>query len=352
MLTNINPGQIWLDTNGNRIQAHGGSIFYEDGYYYWYGEDKSHTRKKGKIWTWGIRCYRSEDLMNWEDLGHIIKPEPEKPDSIFHPNRRMDRPHIIKNKKTGKYVLWLKFNDKAHFSILTSNNLLGPYCLQKAFFQPDGRKVGDFDLVVDAETDAGYLYVELDHKEVLVYKLSEDYLDVTNESTVIYSGLNPPFSREGVTYFAHDGKHYLLTSGMIGYVPNPSEVAVADDYMGPFTVLGDPHVDDTSSASFNSQASCAFRVEGTEQIVVMADRWVPDYVMTKERYDGFVRAIGSRYNKSLKPSLKDMVTMLSSPMMGSANTSIATYVWLPVEWEGEIPRIFWKEEWKPEVKER
>ena len=24
--TSIRPGQVWLDTNGNRIQAHGGSI--------------------------------------------------------------------------------------------------------------------------------------------------------------------------------------------------------------------------------------------------------------------------------------------------------------------------------------
>ena len=33
----IRPGQVWLDTNGNRIQAHGGSIIYVDGVYYWYG---------------------------------------------------------------------------------------------------------------------------------------------------------------------------------------------------------------------------------------------------------------------------------------------------------------------------
>lgn len=59
---------------------------------------------------------------------------------------------------------------------------------------------------------------------------------------------------------------------MMGYVPNPSEVVVTDDWMGPFTVLGDPHVDDKSSASFSSQASCAFTAAGTDQIVVMADR--------------------------------------------------------------------------------
>ena len=40
----IRPGQVWLDTNGNRIQAHGGSIIYVDGVYYWYGENKEKTR--------------------------------------------------------------------------------------------------------------------------------------------------------------------------------------------------------------------------------------------------------------------------------------------------------------------
>ena len=37
------PGKIWLDTNGNRIQAHGGSVMYIDGTYYWYGENKEKT---------------------------------------------------------------------------------------------------------------------------------------------------------------------------------------------------------------------------------------------------------------------------------------------------------------------
>ena len=39
----IFPGQPWLDTNGNAIQAHGGAVYYEDGVYYWYGENKEHT---------------------------------------------------------------------------------------------------------------------------------------------------------------------------------------------------------------------------------------------------------------------------------------------------------------------
>ncbi len=42
----IRPGCEWLDTEGKRIEAHGGTMYCEDGVYYWLGEDKSHTRKK------------------------------------------------------------------------------------------------------------------------------------------------------------------------------------------------------------------------------------------------------------------------------------------------------------------
>ena len=35
----IRPGQVWLDTAGKRIPAHGGSVMYHEGAYYWYGEN-------------------------------------------------------------------------------------------------------------------------------------------------------------------------------------------------------------------------------------------------------------------------------------------------------------------------
>ena len=37
----IYPGELWLDTKGERIQAHGGAVYYENGTYYWYGENKT-----------------------------------------------------------------------------------------------------------------------------------------------------------------------------------------------------------------------------------------------------------------------------------------------------------------------
>lgn len=75
MYHSIRPGQVWLDTEGKRIQAHGGSVMYIDGVYYWYGENKEKTVGDGKYWHWGVRCYTSTDLYNWEDKGLIIEPD-------------------------------------------------------------------------------------------------------------------------------------------------------------------------------------------------------------------------------------------------------------------------------------
>lgn len=34
------PGEVWRDTGGNPINAHGGGLLFYNGVYYWYGEYK------------------------------------------------------------------------------------------------------------------------------------------------------------------------------------------------------------------------------------------------------------------------------------------------------------------------
>lgn len=128
----IKPGKVWLDTEGKRIQAHGGQVFYENGKYYWIGENKDHTLGEDETWAWGIRLYSSTDLYNWHDEGLIVEPDLENKDSILHPLRHMDRPHILFNEKTKKYVIWIKFCDEAHYAILTSDKLKGKYEIVKS----------------------------------------------------------------------------------------------------------------------------------------------------------------------------------------------------------------------------
>lgn len=70
---------------------------------------------------------------------------------------------------------------------------------------------------------------------------------------------NPPYVREATAHFKRNGKHYLITSGTTGYLPNPSEVAVADTWHGPYEVLGNPHVGDTTQTSNQSAENPVFK---------------------------------------------------------------------------------------------
>lgn len=340
----IRPGRVWLDDAGKRIEAHGGSVIRVDGTYYWYGEDKSHTDGKSKIWTWGVRCYSSHDLVTWHDEGYLVDPELNNPASPFFPERRLDRPHIIR-RPDGQFVMWCKFSDTGSFTILTAPQILGPYTQVKDGYQPQNRHIGDFDLYVDP-SGHGYLFTDADHTDSLAYRLDDAMTGVEGEPVTIYHGLHAPKSREGLCHFVHDGRHYLLTSGMSGYVPNPSEIAVADDPMGEWTVLGDPSVDDPSGATFNSQASCVFDA-GNGRLIMMADRWVPDYVMTQAKTDALGRVISAHFDHSIKVGPQDIALLQGAPLGGNADTSKAVYVWLPIDFDSQMPQIRWKDAWKP-----
>lgn len=126
----IKPGKPWLDTNGNRIQAHGGSVLYADGKFYWYGENKEKTTGPHGIWQWGVRLYSSGDLYNWKDEGIICLPELNDKTSPLHPESMMDRPHILYNKKTKKYVMWLKIMEsdfEQYMAVAVCDSIKGPF---------------------------------------------------------------------------------------------------------------------------------------------------------------------------------------------------------------------------------
>ena len=72
MLKSFTPGKVWTDEQGFRIQAHGGCIFYENGTYYWYGENKEKTLPGTRIWHYGVKMYSSKDLYNWKDEGMLM----------------------------------------------------------------------------------------------------------------------------------------------------------------------------------------------------------------------------------------------------------------------------------------
>lgn len=344
----VYPGQIWLDTKGERIQAHGGAVFYENGTYYWYGENKEYTNGQNGVWTWGIRAYCSTDLCNWKDLGLIIPPVLDDPDSSLYPARYIDRPHILYCRKSRKYVCWIKLSGaEAAFVILEAESLLGPYTLIEEFYRPGGLEAGDFDLVCDEKANKAYLYFEANHDLIVCMQLSEDYRKAEKKISTQYKGLKPPFTREAPALFEADGKKYMITSGMTGYIPNRSDCAGSNDWEKPFCSIGNPHISDLSDASFNSQISKIFPVEGTRDLfIAMGDRWVPEYLLDAKLADVFTRAVASHYNpEDYQVTEEEQKIFDESPDLEAANTSIADYVWLPVRIVDGKAEIRWYDVW-------
>lgn len=343
----IYPGRVWRDINGRRIQAHGGAIFYEDGIYYWYGENKERTDGNCPVWTWGIRAYRSTDLYNWEDMGLIIPPYFSDENAPLHPTSHADRPHIIKCTVTDKYVCWIKHcGDGACFTVLQADAFAGPYEVKQHHYRPFGYEVGDFDIAISNGT--AYLYMDADHRGVVTLRLSTDYLTAEEEICWQYKDLYAPFCREGIAVTKHDGKWFMLTSGMTGYVPNKSDSAVADAPDQPFVSIGNPHVDDASNASFNSQISQLFKVPSKKDLwIALADRWVPDYPVDAKLADILERCTAQRFEpERYKTTPEEAQILTQSPMLDSADTSRADYVWLPLTFEGGVPKIHWHDSWK------
>lgn len=349
----ITPAKPWLDTDGNKIHAHGGSVLYADGTFYLYGENKEKSTAGSGIWHRGVRMYSSKDMYNWKSEGIIVPPETADDKSPLHYAQYLDRPHILYNEKTKKFVMWIKLMHKENLTVqsmvvLTADSVTGPYTFVK-HFQPLGMSSGDFDLVKDEETKKAYIYFDKVHSEMICADLSEDYTDVTGTFS---SHLPQPFCplvREAPAFFKRNGKMYLLTSGTTGYFPNPTECAVSASYHGPWENIGTVHENDTERLSFRSQISSVFKHPKKKDLyIALADRWLVN--IPKDLPHNFFEVILSYNDPSQKPLIPkaeyDRILECTRPDV--RDISKAEYVWLPIFFDGDRPYIKWLDSWKIE----
>jgi hypothetical protein len=151
----IFPGAVWKDINGNAINAHGGGITYYEGKYYWYGENKGDsTYRLDRVSSWecwwaeagGVSCYSSENLVDWKFEGLALPATPDDTLSDLHPSQVIERPKVIYNDKTGKFVLWMHIEspdyEKAHAGVAVSDSPLGPFTYLGSF-KPNGQDCRD-----------------------------------------------------------------------------------------------------------------------------------------------------------------------------------------------------------------
>ena len=307
-------GEIWLDTDGNPINAHGGGILYHNGRYYWYGE-----YKKGKTvlpdWaTWecyrtdvtGVGCYSSPDMKEWKFEGIVLPAEPDDPDSDLHPSKVLERPKVVYNPKTGKFVMWAHVESadysKAAAGVAVADTPTGPFKYLGSF-RPNNAMSRDQTVFVDDDGRAYHVYSSEGNATMYISELTDDYLRPTGRYTRNFINQG----REAPAVFKHDGKYYILSSGCTGWDPNAAQIAVADSMFGKWTVLGNPCTGPDADKTFYGQSTYVQPVHGKKDLyVAMFDRW----------------------NKTDLPDSR--------------------YVWLPVDFSEGKPSIAWNNEWNPD----
>lgn len=97
------PGAIWKDTDGVHINAHGGGILLHNGIYYWYG---THMHENTAAALKGVGVYSSANLYDWKNEGIALEVFPEGSGRKIESGCLIERPKVLFNEKTGKFVMW------------------------------------------------------------------------------------------------------------------------------------------------------------------------------------------------------------------------------------------------------
>ena len=194
------PGQVWLDADGHPIQAHGGGVLLHDGVYYWYGENKNGpTLNKNRVDVIGISCYSSCDLYRWKFEGLALKAVPDDASHDLHPNRVCERPKVVYNEKTRKFVMWVHIDDAkyqaARTGVAVADRPAGPFRYVGSF-RPNGGESRDMTVFQDDDGKAYVVFGSGWHTHVQIAELTDDYLQPSGVYTNHFQRPGPPTGRE------------------------------------------------------------------------------------------------------------------------------------------------------------
>ena len=121
--TKVVNGRMWIDENGKSVQAHGAGFVLVGDTWYMIGEDRANS------WQPDVNMYSSKDLQHWTFEGKIIENRKTHPD--LGTRRFIERPKILWNRKTGKFVVWCHYEGRIYgaseAAVFVSDKVTGPY---------------------------------------------------------------------------------------------------------------------------------------------------------------------------------------------------------------------------------
>ena len=354
--TRFFPDQTWPDNHGTHINAHGGGVMFHEGTYYWFGEHKI-AGKAGNTAQVGVHCYSSTDLYNWTDAG-IALAVSEDPASDITKGCILERPKVIYNAVTKKFLMWFHLEPKslgysaARSGVAVADKPAGPYTFlrslrpdagnwpinateeQKAGLKDAGKLMGrsfrgspnpdtrqfnllardfyggqmarDMNLFVDDDGKAYHVFASEENATLHISRLSDDYQSHAGQWVRVFEHR----WNEAPAICKHAGRYWMITSDCTGWSPNAARAAVADSIWGPWKELGNPcigvnpHNKLGPELTFGGQSTSILPVNGKPgAFIAQFDIWRPD-----------------------------------DPITGG-------YVWLPMTFEKDRFTITWRDAW-------
>ncbi len=265
----IVPGGTWRDNNGNLIEAHDGGIIKVGSVYYLYGNDRTYYNSGSGPFDrafYRLNMYSSTDLANWTFVNSILTYQ----SAAALNGNIVERPKIIYNSSTGKYVLWFHYDSynysTAHVGVATCDTVGGNYTYI-THFAPEGRDSRDMTAYKDDDGSAYLICATNSNSRTTIFKLASDYLSVASTVTDALSG-------EGISVFKKDGLYYIILSGLTGWGHNNNWYRTASSLAGPWS--GNTTLADTGTNTYESQITFTLPVTGSQgtTYMYMGDRWV------------------------------------------------------------------------------
>ena len=235
----IRSGEIWPDNNGEHINAHGGGVMYHDGTYYWFGENKCDTTSSAMV---GVMCYSSRNLTDWKNEGVALSVVDNDSSDIAR-GCILERPKVIYNAKTGKFVMWFHLELKGKGYAAARAGV--------AVSDLDGGQMSrDMTLYVDEDGKAYHIYSSEENLTLQIAELSDDYLSHTGN----YVRVAPAGHNEAPAIFKKDGTYWMITSGCTGWAPNEARMFSSSSIFGPWSQHPNPCVGPKSELTFGGQS--------------------------------------------------------------------------------------------------
>lgn len=219
----------------------------------------------------------------------------------------IERPKVIYNVKTKKFVMWFHLELKgqgykaARSGVAIADSPVGPYryfgsARPNASVWPinvkPGEKSGtilardfkggqmarDMTLFVDDDGTAYEIYTSEENESIQISQLSDSYTRHVGRYVRILAG----GENEAPAMFKRNGDYYLITSGETGWAPNAARSFVATNIFGPWKKLGNP-VRGTKAqveTTFGGQGTYVLEApsvpgEEADKYIFIADIWRP-----------------------------------------------------------------------------